>query len=218
MVMCLIGIIPVFKKGDYLDPKNYRPVAILPIFSKILERLVFNQIIEYMNENDLIPPSHHAYRKNHNTTSALVQMYDSWIDNFDRGVYSGVCFLDMSAAFDIVDHSLLLQKLELYGFDEGSISWLCSYLSDRSQCVSINSSCSSLLAFPTGVPQGSILGPLLYIQFSLMSCQKLYIIMIMVKSGLLTMTPVLIVELYVVLRIIPPFQVLKLISITYLLT
>ena len=77
-------IIPVFKKGDYLDSKNYRPVAILPIFSKILERLVFNQIIEYMNENDLIHPSHHAYRKNHNTTSALAQMYDSWIDNFDR--------------------------------------------------------------------------------------------------------------------------------------
>ena len=72
----------------------------------------------------------------------------------------------MSAAFDIVDHSLLLQKLELYGFDEGSISWLCSYLSDRSQCVSINSSCSSLLAVPTGVPQGSILGPLLYTVFT----------------------------------------------------
>ena len=119
-----------------------------------------------MNEKNLLHPSHHAYRKNHNTASALVQMYDSWINNFDRGAYSGVCFLDMSAAFDIVDHTLLLQKLELYGFNKRSLSWLRSYLSDRSQCVSINSSCSSLLNVPTGVPQGSILGPLLYTLFT----------------------------------------------------
>ena len=93
-------------------------------------------------------------------------MHDSWINHFDRGEYSAVFFLDMSAAFDNVDHLLLLKKLKLYGFYEESMSWVKSYLSDRSQCVSIDASLSGFLAVPTGVPQGSILGPLLYTIFT----------------------------------------------------
>ena len=80
--------------------------------------------------------------------------------------YSAVCFLDMSAAFDIVDHSLLLEKLRLYSFNQESFSWLNSYLSNRSQCVLIGTAVSGFLAVPTGVPQGSILGPLLYTIFT----------------------------------------------------
>ena len=95
-------IIPLLKKSDPLNPKNYRPVAILPIVSKIIERAVFLQIIEYMNENDLLHPSHHGFRPGHNTTTALIQMYDSWIEAVDRDELVGVCMLDMSAAFDVV--------------------------------------------------------------------------------------------------------------------
>ena len=121
-------IIPLHKKEDLLNPKNYRPVAIIPIFSKVLERVILNQMVAYITENNLIHPNHHAYRANHNTTTALLQMYDMWLDNLEKKDMAGVCFLDMSAAFDIVDHPLLLKKLELYGFDERN-AWLAGKLS-----------------------------------------------------------------------------------------
>ena len=159
-------IIPLHKKDDQLNPKNFRPVAILPIFSKIMERVIFNQIIQYLNSNNLLHPNHHAYRSGHNTTTALIQMYDTWINAYEDGELSGVCLLDMSAAFDIVDHSLLLKKMKLYGFGEDSLEWTESYLTGRSQCVSISGSLSKLLPVPTGVPQGSILGPIFYTIFT----------------------------------------------------
>ena len=159
-------VIPLHKKEDLLNPKNFRPVAILPIFSKVLERAVFNQIIYYLSENNLLHPNHHAYRTDHNTTTALIQMYDAWMDSLNEGQISGVCLLDMSAAFDIVDHSLLLEKLKLYGFQLECLDWIKSYLTDRTQCVSINGSLSRLLPVPTGVPQGSILGPVFYTIFT----------------------------------------------------
>jgi hypothetical protein len=159
-------IIPLHKKEDQLNPKNYRPVAIIPIFSKILERVVFNQMVEYVTANQLLHPNHHAYRAHHNTTTALIQLYDVWVEAVQHGELAGVCFLDMSAAFDIVDHSLLLEKLELYGFDENLLNWTSSYLTGRTQAVSIDGSLSRLLHVQHGVPQGSILGPLLYTLFT----------------------------------------------------
>jgi hypothetical protein len=159
-------VIPLRKKDDLLNPKNYRPVAILPIFSKVLERVIFNQIIKYLCENKLLHPNHHAYRASHNTTTALIQMYDVWLKSLEAGELAGVCFLDMSAAFDIVNHSLLLKKLELYGFDSNVVVWISSYLADRTQCVNIDGCLSPLLPVRQGVPQGSILGPLLYTLFT----------------------------------------------------
>ena len=159
-------IIPLHKKEDLLNPKNYRPVAIVPIFSKVLERVIFNQIMQYMCENNLLHPNHQAYRAGHNTTTAMIQMYDVWLQSLEAGELAGVCFLDMSAAFDIVDHSLLMDKLELYGFQTNTIHWISSYLTDRSQAVSIDGCLSRLLPVKQGVPQGSILGPLLYTIFT----------------------------------------------------
>ena len=83
-------------------------------------------MVAYISENNLMHPNHHAYRSNHNTTTALLQMYDVWLDSLEKGKMAGVCFLDMSAAFDIVDHPLLISKLELYGFDKGMLDWVSS--------------------------------------------------------------------------------------------
>ena len=159
-------VIPILKKGDPCEPKNYRPVAILPILSKILEKIISQQIIQYLNENDLFHPNHHGFRANHNTTTALIQMYDTWVESVEKGELVGVCMLDMSAAFDVVDHRILLNKMKVYGFDNTAISWVTSYLSDRQQCVYIDGCLSSCLRLDTGVPQGSILGPLFYILFT----------------------------------------------------
>ena len=93
-------------------------------------------------------------------------MYDGWLQAVEAGQLAGVCLLDMSAAFDVVDHELLQQKLALYGFEEDILNWTASYLSGRTQCVSIEGSLSQLLAVDAGVPQGSILGPLFYTLFT----------------------------------------------------
>ena len=159
-------VVPLHKKEDQLNPKNYRPVAIVPILSKILERVIFNQMVQYLNANNLLHPNHHAFRTQHNTTTALIQMYDGWLQAVESGQLAGVCMLDMSAAFDVVDHDLLLQKLSIYGFEESLLAWTRSYLHGRSQCVVINGCLSKLLPVSTGVPQGSILGPLLYTIFT----------------------------------------------------
>ena len=160
-------VVPLYKgKGSLLDPKNFRPVAILPILSKVLERAIFLQIINYMDSNHLFNPNHHAYRSFHSTTTAMLQMYDTWLDAVEQGELAGVCMVDMSAAFDVVDTQLLLKKLELYGLDRRAVQWFWSYLTYRSQGVYIEGSMSGLLSLEAGVPQGSILGPLIYTIFT----------------------------------------------------
>ena len=160
-------VIPLYKgKGCKLDPKSYRPVALLPILSKVLERSLFIQVMRHMESNKFLNPNHHAYRSGHSTTTALLQMHDTWLEALEGGDMVGVCMLDMSAAFDLVDTNLLLKKLNLYGFDENSVQWTRSYLTHRSQGVYIDGAMSSLLALEAGVPQGSILGPLFYTIFT----------------------------------------------------
>ena len=159
-------IVPLLKKGDALDPKNYRPVALLPIFSKILERVFFAQLVDYLETNSLLHPNHHGSRASHSTASALLQMYDTWLQEVDEDNMVGVMMIDLSAAFDKVDHELLLEKLKLHGLDSSAIEWIQSYLSERSQTVCVDGCLSPFLEVPCGVPQGSVLGPLLYILFT----------------------------------------------------
>ena len=162
----LSKVVPLLKKGDPLTPKNYRPVALLPIFSKILEKAVFLQLVEYLDANGLLHPNHHGSRQHHNTATALVQMYDQWLEEVEDGMMVGVMMIDLSAAFDMVDHGLLLRKLELFGLDENALSWVSSYLSQRYQSVSVDGCLSPPLPVECGVPQGSILGPLFYVLFT----------------------------------------------------
>ena len=104
-------VVPLYKgKGSKFESKNYRPVAILPVLSKVLERVVFIQLVRYMDQNRFFNPSHHGYRSFHSTTTAMLQMYDMWVTSLEKGELAGVVMVDMSAAFDVVDTELLLQK------------------------------------------------------------------------------------------------------------
>ena len=116
--------------------------------------------MEYMENNSLFHPNHHGFRSAHSTTTALIQMYDSWLEAAEEGRVTGVVMLDMSAAFDVVPHDLYLEKLKLYGFQDNALCWMESYLADRKQCVYIEGCLSDTLTVESGLPQGSILGPL----------------------------------------------------------
>ena len=159
-------VIPLLKKNDPLLPKNYRPVSLLPILSKILEKAVFIQLVEYLDYHKLLSPNHHGSRHSHNTATALIQMYDQWIEEMEENKLVGIMMIDLSAAFDMVDHKLLIKKLELFGLEGEVIKWMTGYLSGRKQSVCIDGCFSPPLAIEFGVPQGSILGPLLYVIFT----------------------------------------------------
>ena len=159
-------VVPLLKKGDPLIAKNYRPVALLPVFSKILERVVFNQLVAYLDFYNLIHPNHHGSREGYSTATALIQMYDTWVEEVDSGNMVGVMMVDLSAAFDMVDFEILLKKLELFGLDTIAVQWMKSYLTGRCQSVFVDGYLSPPLSIICGVPQGSILGPLLYILYT----------------------------------------------------
>ena len=158
--------IPLHKKNEEIYASNFRPVSLLPIFSKIAERAVFLQIVDYMETNNLLHPSHHGFRSKHNTSTALLQMMDVWLEAFDEDEITAVIMVDLSAAFDVVDHCILLDKLKAYGFEMKEVLWMQSYLTGRKQQVYVDGALSEPLDLQAGVPQGSILGPLLYIIFT----------------------------------------------------
>ena len=161
-------VVPLYKGKDAAPtaPKSYRPVALLPVVSKVLERVVHGQLVAYLDQHQLLHPQHHAYRSLHSTTTAMLSLHDTWVEAAEHGKLAGAAMIDMSAAFDVVDVPILLQKCRLLGLYREAEQWLHSYLTGRSQCTSISGSTSSTLPLDAGLPQGSILGPLLYSVFT----------------------------------------------------
>ena len=156
-------ITPVFKKGDQHITDNYRPISLLPVISKIFEKVVFLQVYEYFTENKLLYENQYGFRKYHSTELASLEFTDKIILNLDEGKIPVSLYLDLSKAFDTIDHSILLYKLQYYGIRGVALKWFESYLSNRKQYVQFNEGVSSNSEITTGVPQGSILGPLLFI-------------------------------------------------------
>ena len=157
-------VIPLHKgkEAPTNQPKSYRPVSILPVISKLIERVIQQQITRYMNDTKLFHPNHHAYRAFHSTTTAMIAMHDAWVEAAEHGMLAGVAMIDMSAAFDVVDIEILLEKCHILNMKSASLKWLQSYLSQRQQSVYISGHSLTLATLEAGVPQGSILGPLLY--------------------------------------------------------
>jgi len=156
-------VVPVFKTGNKLDFKNYRPISILPAFSKIFEKVIYNRLIKFFNKHSIISNSQYGFRKNHSTNLALIDLYDKISTAIDNRELAIGIFLDLSKAFDTVNHSILLEKLNHYGVRGIALSLIKSYLSNRMQYVQYNNYCSDRKLISCGIPQGSILGPLLFL-------------------------------------------------------
>ena len=154
---------PLYKKNDSSSFCNYRPISLLPVISKIFEKVVHKQLLDYFTNNNLISDYQYGFRPNHSTEHTALQFHDYVIHQLDEGNTPFSIFIDLSKAFDTIDHSILLKKLHFYGVRNSACDLLMSYLSNRKQCVQFNNDISLLRNIHTGVPQGSILGPLLFL-------------------------------------------------------
>ena len=144
---------------------NYRPVSVLPVFSKILERLIYNRLLSFINKHNILYKYQFGFRKGHSTNMALILLVDKIMSAVDNGDFVIGVFLDLSKAFDTVNHQILLSKLYKYGVRGIAHNWFENYLLSRSQCVYYTDHVLTERQITCGVPQGSILDPLLFLLY-----------------------------------------------------
>ena len=156
-------VTPVFKSSAKDNISNYRPISILPVFSKVLERIMYNRVYNHLNSKGLLHEKQFGFQRNNSTEHAIFQLTRDIASSFEKGEYTLGVFIDLSKAFDTVDHQILIKKLQYYGIDGTALEWFKSYLSNRKQYISTQEISESCLDIICGVPQGSILGPLLFL-------------------------------------------------------
>ena len=158
-------VIAIFKKGDTEEPGNYRPISLLSIFDKLLEKLIHCRLMNFLNNNNVLNNNQFGFRSKHSTTLALLELVDTLYKNLDgKQIVAGI-YLDLKKAFDTVDHNILLRKLYVCGIRGNTLNWFQSYLSNRQQYVTVNGCTSHHKPVRYGVPQGSVLGPLLFLLY-----------------------------------------------------
>ena len=156
-------VIPLFKSGKVEDMKNYRPISILPFLAKLFEKIMHSRILKFLNKNKIISSNQYGFQPKRGTTEALINLTNEVNDSFNDRQNMIATFIDFQKAFDTVSHDILLHKLYHYGFRGSLFNWFKSYLSNRSMYVDFNDSLSSKVYTNIGVPQGSVLGPLLFL-------------------------------------------------------
>lgn len=160
--MKIAKVIPIYKTGDKHIPNNYRPISLLPQFSKILEKMFFIRLDDFIAKHSILCEQQYGFRADRSTSFAIIEFIEKVINAIDRKQYAVGIFLDLKKAFDTVDHKLLIKKLQRYGIRGIAQTWISSYLENRKQYVEIQNNKSQLLQVTCGVPQGSVLGPLLF--------------------------------------------------------
>ena len=156
---------PLYKKGDRAKAENYRPVALTSHIVKVYERILRQAMVSFIEDNGLLCDHQHGFRTGRSCLTQLLSHFDDIISNLCNGADTDAIYLDFAKAFDKVDHQLLIKKLRRYQFSEHLIAWITSFLTDRSQHVVVNGMSSLVALIISGVPQGSVLGPLLFILF-----------------------------------------------------
>ena len=163
--MKLAKIIPIFKTGSKLLVTNYRPISLLSVFSKIFEKIAHKQLYDFLINQSIIYESQFGFQRGRSTVHSLIEIIENIRNCIDHNNYGCGIFIDLKKAFDTVNHKILIQKLEHYGVRGKSLDWFTSYLSGRSQYTFCNNTSSGLRMITCGVPQGSVLGPLLFLLY-----------------------------------------------------
>ena len=156
-------VTPVFKSGDKRDFTNYRPISVLPVFSKLLERIIYKRTVEFFDKHSLLYHGQFGFRTGYSTSMALASISNKIVDAFESNEFALGVFIDLSKAFDTINHTILLSKLNRYGIRGRALDFFSSYLDNRLQCTRFGSFVSDFKTITCGIPQGSLLGPLLFI-------------------------------------------------------
>ena len=157
-------VTPVFKANNKKEFSNYRPISVLPCFSKILEKIMYKRVVKYLDKHNMLFESQYGFRKKkHSTNLATIELVTKILQAIDNNEYTIGVFLDLAKAFDTVNHEILLKKLEHYGIRGIALEWFQNYLTNRKQIIKYKLEKSESLTIKCGVPQGSVLGPLLFL-------------------------------------------------------
>ena len=161
----LAKVVPVFKDDDDTLPENYRPISLLYIYNRIFEKLIHARLTKFINKNNIIYNLQYGFRSKHSTQHAILDIVNNIHNSMDNGKYTCGIFIDLKKAFDTVNHSILVAKLENYGIRGLINTWFKSYLTDHQQSIEIDNHISKEEKTLCGVPQGSVLGPLLFLLY-----------------------------------------------------